>query len=295
MHKRKRSSCDPTIEFWNNIKSSKNYCEEITSSVDETRSSCIIAELNHFGDTEGFAIDFGCGAGLYLPHLSKRFKKVIGCDWSVELLRLAAENVKRKKSGHNVYVHPHKTDLTKMTSMCRVLESADRDASFPATDSGSTKASFGVCTNVILSPEPKDQRAILRVIRGHICHGGHLLLLVPSMESVLFVDWVLRRWQGPTVHENEGISSRSSNTKRDIARGVVKRGTSPAVRTQHYIKEQIVAMTRDAGFKCLRVQKVEYGWSTEFDIPSKGRLPKRIASLGCAMRPWDWLLVLRAD
>ena len=126
------------------------------------------------------AVDFGCGTGKWLPALAARCDRVIGIDYSPELLAVA-----------------HGACLATATPRVQLLQ---RDLSEPwplvlGSEGGTTlspPADVAVCANVVMSPDPATRHRMLANIRHSLHPAGTLLLLVPAAESVE----VVRQRQG---------------------------------------------------------------------------------------------------
>ncbi|CAE8694995.1 unnamed protein product, partial [Polarella glacialis] len=94
------------LDYWN--EQARNYDDNIFSTIDEDSTGIIMLMIEHFGNLEeegpqGRCIDLGCGAGKYLPKLSKHFRRVAAYDLSPKLVSLAQKEL-RKHSLKNVDV-----------------------------------------------------------------------------------------------------------------------------------------------------------------------------------------------
>tara|TARA_B110000208_G_scaffold135713_1_gene164134 strand:+ start:316 stop:1125 length:810 start_codon:yes stop_codon:yes gene_type:complete len=257
--------------YWDDL--AQEYDTEILSSFHENVNNTIKAALDAVHDgtppkSAANCIDFGCGVGKYLPALAERFTRVVGLDFSGGLVARAKL---RLASTTNVEVF--QADLTQRR---RINEALSESVV------GFEPIAFAVCTNVLLAPSTKARMSILRNLFATVAEDGTVLLVVPSRESALFVNHVLRRWQGDDVARREGLSGR----KDDVLVGLLNRGETL---TKHYLREEIILDCEDVGFEVKSSAKVEYKWSTEFEFATK-KVPKKVK--GCAL-PWDWLLVLR--
>ncbi|CAD7968045.1 unnamed protein product [Amoebophrya sp. A25] len=274
-----REDVDNT-EFWDRV--APEYDAEILSTIEEDVTTTIrkILDENAQGSKgkPQLAVDFGCGVGKYLPALSERFSKVIGMDFSAGLLHFA--RTKTSKLG-NVTI----PDAVSLTETAKVLQLV-----------GGAVADFGVCANVLLSPEVDTQMGILKTLFACMKPAGRVFLLVPALESHVLGLWAVKHGPGKESAElqaevkvyNEQIS------KEDVQNGIVKRGEE-GVRTQHYVKEQIEEMCRMVGFTVERTTRAEYKWNSEYDFESLSKGGKSLATgfgkLKCG--PYDWILVLR--
>jgi SAM-dependent methyltransferase len=241
-------------KHWNAI--GAHYTDEIFDVFACDRNKVLPKYFKKHGNQQHTAIDFGCGIGKAFPYLSPIFKKIIGADISGRLLAQA-----RKKGFTNVELV--KADLAKAT------------VSFPP-------AEFAFCCNVIMLPEIDKNYAMLRNIQRSLKPGGVALLVLPSMESILFSSWRLIDWyrkEGVDVNDIPASElSYFKNTKREILRGNLHINGVP---TKHYTAPELEVITQEAGMKLTHLEKIEYDWNTEFaDVPDWMQSPY----------PWDWLV-----
>ena len=244
-------------DYWERI--GNQYDAEIFSSSRSDSGGAIRRRLDQLASPRGIAADFGCGVGHYLPLLARRFRAVHGIDFAQSLLDQARL---RTRGLENVSLH-------------RANLGSGR-ARIPMP-----KAKVGVCANVLISENSATRRGILRTIHRHLAPGGRLLLLVPSLESVLFVNQQLVEWNRRLGwSEAESLASGLAPT-RDLMRGLVRIDRVP---TKHYLREEATLLLTAAGFAVSSCDKVEYRWDTEFEHP-----PRWMENPG----PWDWLLVAK--
>ena len=243
--------------YWNRLATA--YDHEVVDSLASDKRGVIAKRLSQYADRSRVACDFGCGVGKYVPELARRFRRVYGIDFAAKLLAVARET----HSGlRNV----------------RFMRGDLRTGRFRMR-----RAHLGVCTNVLISPRVDRCVATLRNIRRHLVRRGHLMVLVPSTESALYVNQRHLEW-----NRREGL--RGARAIRDVElpasdlaliEGIFSRD---GVATKHYLREEIAMNLELADFEPLSVDKVEYDWTTEFESPPKW--------LGEPW-PWDWLLVAR--
>jgi predicted SAM-dependent methyltransferase len=112
--------------------------------------------------------------------------------------------------------------------------------------------------------------------------SGIALLVVPSLESVLFSSWRLI-----SLYQKEGVKSSDiptdefdyfKATKREIVQGIIYIDGVP---TKHYLEEEIRVVFEDADLEVTAIEKLEYNWETEIDSP-----PAWLKN----PYPWDWLI-----
>jgi len=244
-------------QHWNKIASSYN--DEIFDVFASDRKKILPEYLKKHGKKSGTALDFGCGNGKAFRLLSPLFRDVTGSDISENLLKVA-ESRKFKN----------------VTVLHRDL--ADPEIDLPKTD-------FVFSCNVIMLPEAEANMRMLRNIFKSLKKGGSCVLVVPSVESMMFSSWRLM-----DLYRKEGTSPEDidpeefdyfNGTPQEIADGVFYIDGVP---TRHYTAPQLEAMTREAGLKLTALEKVEYNWESEIADP-----PKDLKG----PYPWDWLVECR--
>jgi len=204
------------------------------------------------------AVDFGCGTGRLLPRLAKQAERIVGIDFSGELLQLA-----RERTADEARIETFQADLTKPLRKPR-------------------DADLVTCVNVLLTPDENARRTILRNCRGTLRTGGTLVLVVPSLESAL---WVIDRhlaWnrrEGLTgAAQFRGALETGTAATRLLARGVIDQGGSL---TQHFLRESITEELLGLGLRPNSIGRVEYAWDDYFYDP-----PRLLGK----QRPWDWVV-----
>ena len=131
------------------------------------------------------AVDFGCGTGNWLGVLSQCCDSVIGIDFSLELLRRAAQRVESHQ-------YPNVQLLQRNLSERWPLVLG---ASAPAAERGMwPRCDVAICANVLLSPDPSVRAAIMVNVHRALKPKGTLLLLVPAAESVALTKKTQAAW-----------------------------------------------------------------------------------------------------
>jgi SAM-dependent methyltransferase len=243
--------------YWESI--GDRYDREIFSSSRSDTRGAIRRRLDELADSRAIAADFGCGVGHYLPLLARRFRAVHGIDFANSLLDQARERTRRLTN-----VSVHRANLATGRSNIKM-----------------PKAKVGICANVLISDDPAMRRGILRTIHRHLAPAARLLLLVPSLESVLFANQRLIEWNRRLGNSEAESLASGMAPSRDLMRGIVR---IEKVATKHYLREELTLLLGEAGFAVSSCDKVEYSWDTEFEAP-----PRWMKSPG----PWDWLLIAR--
>jgi len=199
-------------------------------------------------------------------------------DFSRGLLQEAQKLIEKNKLEDAVSLF--QADLTSLPTVHKIFK-------------GGRSPKFGICMNVLLSPDVAIQRSILQTLHQSLAPKGHLLLLVPAFESSFLSNWV--QLVGPLSHRktkcDEYRKQQMHTKKEDLLRGVIELGGAKkeSVRTQHYLRETIAYLCREAGFTVVSVEKVEYTWDNALE--TGGQMPKTMKNIESG--PWDWLCVLK--
>jgi SAM-dependent methyltransferase len=241
-------------EYWNKLAGC--YEDKIFSVLHNDRKQLVVQQIRKLGTPEKTACDYGCGIGLFLPYLADNFQKVFAIDISRGLIAKA-----KKKCSRLSNIEYIAADL------------AANGLRLPNTH-------FILSVNAIIMPSLACRMRILDVMAGHILKNGHLLLVVPSLESAMLTDFRLievnlRNGFGPASAVRAGFEK--SNPPR--LQGIVAIEDVP---TKHYLKEELVALLERRGLRIREIRKIEYPWDTEFDSPP-GWMKQPY--------PWDWLVV----
>lgn len=241
-------------KHWNTIGS--DYNSEIFDVFASDRNQILQKYFDKHANASHIAMDFGCGIGKAFTYLSPRFKKVIGTDISGKLLAQA-----KKQNFQNIELL--KADLSKSSQQ------------FPSVD-------FAFCCNVIMLPEIEKNYAMFRNIARSLNKGGKALLVLPSIESMMYASWRLIDWyskEGVALEDiPNGELAYFKSSKREILRGNVHINGVP---TKHYSAPELEVILPAAGLVVENIEKVEYAWDTEFSNPPEWMK---------APYPWDWLI-----
>ncbi len=202
------------------------------------------------------AIDFGCGMGKAFPFLAPAFETVLAIDISGELLSIA------KLSPYSNITYK-RADLT------------GRNLVFPLSH-------FVFCCNLIMLPELRKNAVMIENIYKALHAQGTAIVVMPSLESVLFSSWRLIDW-----YIKEGVDpsdipqsefSYFKAPKRDIVQGIIYIDDVP---TKHFLEAEIRLLFEKANLTITTLDKIEYDWDSEFaEPPSWMKAPY----------PWDWLI-----
>lgn len=246
--------------YWDDV--AENYENEIFSVHDNDTDRVVEQRIQRFANNNHLAADLGCGIGKFTPLLARNFKRVHACDLSEKLL------VRARKA-------------------CRMHENIN----FFQTDLGAEPhpvepVNFVLCINVLIMASLDIRLRALRAVTAQVKRGGHLVLVVPSVESMLYtrfrmVDWCLRDGQDCTSAIRENLPR--SGSLRALYQGI---RPIEGVPTKHYLREELQVLMTDHHMEVLEIKKLTYPWTTEFSDP-----PDWMDS----PFPWDWLVVARRE
>ena len=246
-------------KYWDTV--ALDYDGEIFSSVANDRDDVIVSAIARFSRKNAIACDFGCGVGKCLPILAKSFRHVYGIDISDRLLAQARSNCTGIEN-----ITYYKNDLSKTLARLKDID-------------------FALCVNVAIMACSKIRADIFKTISRSLRRQGHLVLVVPSLESALLADYRLLQWNRKAgLSEAEALwefEDLDDDDNLSLRQGLVDIN---GVATKHYLKEELIAIFGDLSLEIVTIEKVQYAWDTEFDQPPKWMEEPY---------PWDWLAILK--
>ncbi len=243
-------------KYWETI--APNYDDEIFDVLQNDRSGKIVAAIEKFAAKEKTVIDIGCAIGKWVPLLAENFKFVIAADISVTNLAIAKE--KNAKFTNVEYVAMDMSADTLTITPC----------------------DMAVCINAILTDSLLKRINFFQSLNLSINKNGHLVLVVPSLESKLYTNIIANRWNVDGDHDEKIASSKKAfELAKNIKQGVTDIDNVP---TKHYLKEELELLLALEGFEVTDVEKINYNWKTEFNNP-----PKWLKG----PYPWDWMCVAK--
>ena len=240
-------------KHWNAI--GKSYDGEIFDVFKSNKGNKLQRYFKRHQNKKHRAIDFGCGTGKAFEYMAPFFKEVLAIDISQNLLDIA------KTSGYK-NISYKRGDLTK-------------------SDLKLALADFAFCCNVAILSNTKGNFAIIRNIEKSLHKNGTALLVIPSLESVLYATSRMIEWygkEGTSVDEIPINDLDYYRSNRDFANGIIYIDNVP---TKHYLEPEIRAMLSNTKLQLTALDKLEYSWKTEFESP-----PNWIKE----PFPWDWLV-----
>lgn len=241
--------------YWD--KTLQNYAAEIVSVYDldaDQVVSKLIHQLARSGKCDS-AADLGCGIGQFTELLSGCYDRVESCDFSMQGLELTQQRCAEQK-----HIRYHRLDLT------------SDPVPFQPVD-------LVVCINVLMMPSLDERLRAWRTVTNQVRQHGHLLLVVPAIESIL-----MERHSELGNQLHAGMSCQDSldstlpdeSTVMDLHQGV---HIIDHVRTKHYLKYELNAIVEDHQFTIQQIQPLSYrpaGHTQDLDT-------------------WDWLILAQRN
>jgi SAM-dependent methyltransferase len=246
--------------YWNRM--AARYETEIFSVLKHDRAGLIAEKARRFGDKKQTASDIGCGPGYFLPMLSRLFRKVHAVD-------ISSRNIAKARAAG-----------------ARLPNVDYQTADLAAPGVRLPRADFALCVNAAIAPSLAHRNRMLDVTCRHLRPGGHLVLVVPSLESAFLTDFRLiecnlRNGMRPGSAVRSGFGANPKAGRVRVHEGVLR---IDKVETKHYLQEELLILLQSRGMRTLEIEKIEYPWTTEFThAPRWMRSPF----------PWDWLVVAR--
>jgi len=243
---------------WNKI--ARNYDKEIFNVFKNDKKKKLKKYVSKYANKEIIAIDFGCGVGKALPMLSPLFKGIIAVDVSQKCIDIA-------KSA------PHKNVVFKQADL------AGKKINVPSVD-------FAFCCNVAMSDDTKRNYRIIRNVLQALNKDGVALFVLPSLESaslsvLSLINWYQKEGTELADIPKDDLELISLQDKKHAHEGILN---IDGVLTKHYMVSELYSIFNAENFVMQKLDRLEYGWETEFDSP-----PGWMQS----PYPWDWLVEVR--
>ena len=205
-------------QYWNDI--ADNYENEIFDVAANDTKNLIRKQIRKYASPEKQASDLGCGTGNFLKPLSRHFKKVFAAD-------ISHKNIKKAKARY-----PNLTNIKYLTA-----DLSNMKQRLPRTD-------FALSVNMLIMPQLSVRIKILDFIARHIKKHGHLVLVVPSLESAMLTDFHLIHWNlkdgiAPATAARKGFNAKDNSR---IHEGIVY---IDSVATKHWLKEELAALLEE--------------------------------------------------
>jgi SAM-dependent methyltransferase len=246
-------------KHWDTL--AETFENEVMSSLHSDKNKVLFKAIKKYVSKKDHVADYGCGIGGFIPLLSGCAKKISACDFSPKFIDVAKLKFAGKKQ-IDLFVH----DLTKPLEL---------------------KCDVAIAANVLISHEPEMLRKMLKTMSATVKKGGYLIVVVPAMESSLFVFQKIKEIRiakgEPATKAKKYIEGKIKSDMLSLADGVVKVGSVP---TKHYIGEEFESLLRQFKMETVERKKLEYDWDTELVNPPKGLK---------GPFPFDWMFVARKN
>jgi SAM-dependent methyltransferase len=234
--------------------------EFIDPDLPEVRNPVRLA-LAKLKDTASKTVaDLGCGIGPLLPFLAQRFNRVLAIDFAEKMLERAKERCRGVRN-----IEFFRRTLTDLAPLQGQLDVA-------------------VAVNSFVMPDLGQVDAALRAVHGALKPGGRLIGIVPSIDSVHYMTFLLvdraRRAGMPEAKARQNAAAHAEHKLFDFAFGDFQmRG----IRQHFWQPFEIPLRLGNAGFKGIRVKKVRLAWR-------QFACDKDLAGYPA---PWDWFFGAR--
>ena len=244
-------------EAWDRV--AEHFDEAILDVPGTDRRGLIAAALDRFAGQDRTVADIGCGVGRALHLLAPRFGAVHATDLSSECLAIAAKD--HAQFDNVRYIH---ADLSRTHGLPEQVDVA-------------------VCINTLLHASLEKREGMWRNLGEAIRPGGHLLLVVPSLESALYASHRLVRLNRRSGHSPRDAQRRARRALSDLDLGIV---VVDGVPTKHHLKEELHDVLRARGMRVLETHKLEYPWHYVLHDPPSDMEPPD---------PWNWMVVAEKE
>ena len=243
---------------WNNI--ANEYDKKIFNVFKNDKKKKLKKYVEKYADKNSIAIDFGCGVGKALPMLSPLFKGIIAVDVSQKCIDIAKTK-------------PHKNVTFKQADL------AGKKINIPSVD-------FAFCCNVAMSDNIRRNYRIINNVLSALNKSGVALFVLPSLESaslsvLSLINWYKKEGTELANIPKDELALISLQNSTHVREGVLN---IDGVSTKHYLVSELYALFNSGNFVMQKLDRLEYGWDTEFDSP-----PGWMQS----PYPWDWLVEVK--
>ena len=228
---------DVNRAYWDEMGDSGNFdpfgdkgCEELfTDYLSGLDSDLHVAEL-------------GCGTGKFLDFLSGKFRDVTAIDFSGRMLKEASE-----RNVNSLNISYHQDDMRDLRSHYNAFDL--------------------VVTNSVLPSTIKEGDQILGEIYKSLKDGGHLVTLLPSADTCIYLAILtLRDHLDKGLSEEEAVEKinyefsgrRSAN--RYAFLWFLEKGPESKIKERYFYGDEIPLVMKDIGFEIQRLEKYHYSW-----------------------------------
>lgn len=241
-----KSSYSVSRAQWNRLAARFNssVCDIVAGDRDRVMDGLVEQALK--AHPKPTVVDLGCGMGTFIQRYGRKFGESIGVDFAERMLRGARRRCAK---------------VPRVRWACASVEDAPKTLS--------NTADILACFNVITSPDAALRRRQWKALAKVAKPGGHVLVVLPSLESSELVARV-----------EESLRPGSSGAR--LSDGSVHRGNA---RQKHYTRAELRAAAERAGLRVQKIARIPYPWSDDGVAAPK--------SVTRGRQPWDWVLVAR--
>lgn len=243
------------VAYWNRL--APRFEREVFHVLASDRRGVIAREVARLADPAATAIDLGCGNGRAIPLLARHFARVVGIDLSPALIA-RARRASRRLPGVELLA-----------------------ADLVTPPAGIPAGRLVLSINAILAPDDTIMRTLVRRIAQYTEPGGHAVVVVPALESMLLAGLVACEWVRRSRSRHAAVARRTTlaNIGAGAGAGAVRVGGTI---TRHFTRAALTAELTRAGLRVRRLEQVEYAWTTEFRDPPRWMR---------GVYPFDWLAI----
>ncbi len=185
-------------------------------------------------------VDAGCGIGTFVERFGDRFGKIIAFDFAAAMVKRA-----------------HKR--------CDDFKNAEWHA-LPLENAGEKfgpVAHLAVCLNVITSPRDSLRLRQWDSLAQLVRPGGHLLVVVPSLESARYV---------------AELDSEAFHGSVDLESELIRRNDTEQ---KHYSRQELRRTVAERDFDVISLRRIHYPWEDDGMELSESKSPWDWACLAC--------------
>lgn len=229
---------------WDRV--SRNYYKEVLSPFERGVKNPIFDTIRNLPlSYKRSVIDLGCGLGVLEKFLSREFREVVAVDYSREMIERASQ-LKLKNVGFLV------ADIRELRRFY-------------------SKFDVAIAVNSFLGPSLKDVDKMFSEAYKVLKANGWFIAVFPAAETELFDAFLTYKNLVGSHSDNEvmRIVREKIGSDYDLLTGVLKSGGQ-----KHYYRFEIMHRLKEAGFRDVKVSKVEY--------------PARQYGIDKDVYVWDW-------
>jgi SAM-dependent methyltransferase len=216
--------------------------------------------LDRLAHPKRTAADLGCGVGPLLPQLARRFGRVLGVDFAEGMLERA-----RERCQGLVNVELHRLHFLQLSQLPGPVDVA-------------------VAVNSLVLPDSVQLNESLQAIRALLQPCGHLLGIVPAMDSVHYLTMLLvdraRQTGMPEGKARQNSAKHAEHCYYDFA---FSRFHYKGLDQHFWFPFEVRYRLRQAGFRQVKLARVRLSWQ-QFGA---------LSDLHCLPPPWDWFFHAR--